>query len=152
MATLFENTPSLLDLETRATQAEVVTWQGRKALRLEDGLALIPDQRATDASVGVLIGVDGPAYPGVAFRVADVLNFELAYAVPHVSGQWDALQYDPVFHGSNTWQVYHGQSYKCRLEQVGCSFLLQPTTYNLFAESTGREALGRGRAVNDEKE
>jgi len=47
----------------------------------------------------VLIGADEPAYPGIAFRVADVLNFELAYAVPHVSGQWDALQYDPVFHG-----------------------------------------------------
>ena len=118
MATLFENIlTSLLDLEIRAAQAEVVTWQGREALRLENGLALIPDQRATDASMEVLIGADGPAYPGIAFRVADVLNFELAYAVPHVSGQWDALQYDPVFHRSNTWQLYHGPSYQ-RAAQV----------------------------------
>jgi hypothetical protein len=106
-----------LDLEIRAAQAEAVTWQGREALRLENGLALIPGHRATDASIEVLIGTDGPAYPGIAFRVADVLNFELAYAVPHVSGQWDALQYDPVFHGSNTWQVYHGPSYQ-RATQV----------------------------------
>ena len=91
-----------LDLEIRAAQAEAVTWQGREALRLENGLVLIPGHRATDASIEVLIGTDGPAYPGIAFRAADVLNFELAYAVPHVSGQWDALQYDPVFHGSNT--------------------------------------------------
>jgi len=84
---------------------------------LENGLALVPGHRATDASIEVLMGADGPAYPGVAFRLADVLNFELAYAVPHVSGQWDALQYDPVFHGSNTWQVYHGPSYQ-RATQV----------------------------------
>lgn len=103
---------SLSDLEIKAERAEIANWQGREALRLENGLALIPHPSATNASVEVLIGADGPAYPGVAFRVADVLNYELAYAVPHVSGKWDALQYDPVFHGSNTWQVYHGPSYQ----------------------------------------
>jgi hypothetical protein len=108
-----QNTPiNLLDLDVHAAQAEAVTWQEREGLRLENGLALVPDCRLADASIEVLIGTDGPAYPGVAFRVADVLNYELAYAVPHVSGQWDALQYDPVFHGSNTWQVYHGPSYQ----------------------------------------
>ena len=118
MAAVWEDTlTSLLDLEIRAAQAEVVTWQGREALLLENGLALVPGRRTTDASVEVLIGADGPAYPGIAFRVADMLNFELAYAVPHVSGKWDALQYDPVFHGSNTWQVHHGPSYQ-RATQV----------------------------------
>ncbi len=99
---------NLSNLEIHAAQAEVVTWQGREALRLEDGLALIPGQRMANASIEVLTGAEGPAYPGVAFRVADVLNFELAYAPPHTSGEWDAIQYDPVFHASNTWQVYHG--------------------------------------------
>jgi hypothetical protein len=113
MSTLLENAlTDLCDLEIRAAQAEVVTWQGREALRLENGLALVPGHRATEASMEVLIGADEPAYPGIGFRVADVLNYELAYAVPHVSGQWDALQYDPVFHRSNTWQVYHGPSYQ----------------------------------------
>ena len=113
MTTLLENTlTDLSDLEIHAEQAEVVTWQGRQALRLENGLALIPGLSMADASVEVLIGVEGGAYSGVAFRVADVLNFELAYATPHVSGQWDALQYDPVFHGSNTWQMHHGPSYQ----------------------------------------
>lgn len=113
MTTLYEKPLiDLSDLEIRAEQAEVVTWQGREALRLENGLALVPGHRIADGSIEVLIGADGPAYPGIAFRAADVLNFELAYAVPHVSGQWDALQYDPVFHGSNTWQVYHGPSYQ----------------------------------------
>jgi len=103
---------TLSDLELHAARADIVTWQGREALCLEDGLALLPARPTLDASVEVLVGADGPAYPGVAFRLADLLNFELAYAVPHVSGQWDALQYDPVFHGSNTWQLYHGPGYQ----------------------------------------
>jgi hypothetical protein len=103
---------SLHDLQINAEQAEAIAWQGREALRLENGLALVPNSRVRDASIEVLIGTDGPAYPGVAFRIADLQNFELAYAVPHVSGEWDALQYDPVFHGSNTWQLYHGPGYQ----------------------------------------
>ncbi len=103
---------NLHNLEIHAEQAEVVTWQGREAVRLENGLALVPKNTLKNACIEVQIGTDGPAYPGMAFRVADVQNYELAYAVPHVSGQWDALQYDPVFHGSNTWQVYHGPGYQ----------------------------------------
>ena len=79
------------ELEIRAAQAEVVTWEEHKALRLENGLALVPGERTIDASIEVMVGADGPAYSGVVFRVADVLNFELAFAVPHVSGEWDAL-------------------------------------------------------------
>jgi len=118
MDLLLENTLTTLpDLNIHAAQAEIVTWRRRQALRLENGLALITNRRIQDARIEVSIGTDGPAYPGVAFRVVDVLNHELAYAVPHVSGEWDALQYDPVFHGSNTWQLYHGPSYQ-RVAQV----------------------------------
>ena len=101
-------------LSLHASEAEVVSWKGRRALRLVDGLALISDRELDDVSIEVWIGAEGPAYPGVAFRVADVSNFELVYAVPHVSGQWDAVQYDPVFHGSNTWQLYHGPCYQAK--------------------------------------
>ncbi|GAG34550.1 unnamed protein product, partial [marine sediment metagenome] len=102
--------------------------------RLENGLALVPGHAVADASVEVLIGVEGAAYPGVAFRVADVLNFELAYATPHVSGQWDALQYDPVFHGSNTWQIHHGPSYQRSAEvPTGSWFQLRVDFYGTRA-------------------
>ena len=118
MTTILEDPlTDLQALNVKAEQAEIVTWQGHEALRLESGLALIPDQQLADVSIQVLIGAEGPAYPGIAARVADVLNYELAYAVSHVSGQWDALQYDPVFHGSNTWQIHHGPSYQ-RAAQV----------------------------------
>lgn len=97
----------LIELRLHATEAQVVTWQGRRALRL-NGLALIPGVSLLEGSLQVQVGCEGPAYAGIAFRAADVCNYELAYAQPHTSGQWDALQYDPVFHDSNTWQLYHG--------------------------------------------
>jgi hypothetical protein len=99
-------------LAVHASEAETVTWQGRRALRLVDGLALVPGLSVRDASIEVWIGAEGPCYPGVAFRVQDRVNFELVYPVPHASGLWDAVQYDPVFHGSNTWQLYHGPAYQ----------------------------------------
>jgi len=105
------NLTNLEALDVHARVAEVVTWCGRRALRL-DGLALVPDLEVREASIEVEIWAEGACYPGIVFRVADVLNFELAYAVPHCSAQWDALQYDPVFHGSNTWQLYHGEAYQ----------------------------------------
>jgi hypothetical protein len=113
MALLYED--DLTDvgpLSVHASEANVVEWNGRRALKLVDGLALVPGLEARDVSFEVSIAAEGPAYPGVAFRAADVSNFELVYAVPHVSGSWDAVQYDPVFHGSNTWQLYHGPSYQ----------------------------------------
>ncbi len=87
-------------------------WQGQHALLLENGLAVIPNIEMADAEIEVQIAVEGPAYPGIVFRQADHQNFELAYAVPHCSGLWDAIQYDPVFNGSNTWQLYYGDSYQ----------------------------------------
>jgi hypothetical protein len=108
MAIIYEN--RLTDLQglfVRDPAAEIVDWQGRRALRL-NGLAVIPDLSNSEGSIEVQIGSDGAAYPGIVFHLSDVNNYELAYAQPHTSGVWDAIQYDPVFHGSNTWQLYYG--------------------------------------------
>jgi hypothetical protein len=112
MTLVYESeTPNPKEFYVRDPAPEVVTWQGREALRLSGqgaSLAIIPDLSLPQGRIEVDIGSEGAAYPGIAFRVFDTHNYELAYAQPHTSGKWDALQYDPVFHGSNTWQLYHG--------------------------------------------
>lgn len=90
-----------------ARKAENVSWRGRPALLL-DGLAFFPDRVLDQGTITVDIGAEGATYCGIVFHGQDPANFELVYAQPHTSGRWDALQYDPVFHGSNTWQLYHG--------------------------------------------
>jgi hypothetical protein len=112
MSLLDQDLTHLDELVIRAQKAEVKTYGGREALRLQNGLVLVPGFRTSDATVEVMIAADGAAFPGIAFRVADTLNYELAYATPQNSGRWDALQYDPVFRGSNTWQLFSGPSYQ----------------------------------------
>ena len=91
----------------RWEQPEATSFRGHKALRLF-GLAAVPGLRLSEGSVEVHIAAEDVSYCGIAFRIRDSLNYELAYAQPHTSGRWDALQYDPVMNGVNTWQIYHG--------------------------------------------
>lgn len=98
-----------LTLEART--AEVVEKDGKPALKL-DGLALIEGLRRADFRAEVEILAEGPCYPGIAFHVRDKADYELAYAVPHASGLPDAIQYDPVFRGANTWQLFNGPAYQ----------------------------------------
>jgi len=95
--------------------AVVTYWQGRKALTL-NGLAVIPDLFLPAGHIEIQIGADGATYAGIAFRLLDVLNYELTYAQPHTSGSWDAIQYDSVFHGSSTWQLLHGPAFQMQAE------------------------------------
>ena len=82
------------DLEIRAAQAEVVTWQEREALRLENGLALIPGYRATGASVGVLIGAaEVPTGCWCRLRVSEPFGWGLALAA---RGEGEGLRWLPV--------------------------------------------------------
>jgi len=100
-------------LDLFVEDAEPVTWQGRRSLRIKNGLALVRGVVSGDASLELDLGVEaGPAYPGIAFRAADSRNYELVYVQPHTSGGWDAVQYDPVFNGGNTWQVFNGPRYQ----------------------------------------
>lgn len=91
--------------------AEVVTWQGRKCLHLS-GSALLKEHNFRNSRSEVWICAEGSCYPGIIFNASDQYNYELVYSQPHTSGRWDAIQYDPVFHGSNTWQIYHGEAYQ----------------------------------------
>jgi hypothetical protein len=104
----------LTRLHIYAAEAEAVTRGDRPALRLVNGLVIFPDLDLIDSTFEVSIAAEGSAYPGIAFRIADRANYELGYTQPHTSGQWDAIQYDPVFHGSNTWQLYHGPTFQKR--------------------------------------
>ena len=52
------------------------------------------------------------AYLGIVFRITSLSNFEYIYFQPHTSGKWDAVQYDPIFNRSATWQLYNGTAYQ----------------------------------------
>jgi len=102
---------SVGELVQHPSKAEVVEVAGGPALKLE-GLLLVPEIELANLGVEVEIFAEQACYPGIVFRFADPTSFELAYAVPHASGLPDAIQYDPVFGGSNTWQLHSGPAYQ----------------------------------------
>jgi hypothetical protein len=109
---LFVHPLDTLDgLELHAATAQIAEVDGKAALEL-DGVALVPELELGDVGIQVEILAPAPCYPGIVFRLADLQSYELAYAVPVASGQSDAVQYDPVFNGSNTWQLHTGPAYQ----------------------------------------
>jgi len=124
----------------RDPEAQLVSWQGRTALRFSGQgacLALLPGLSLPQGRVEVDIASEGTSYPGIVFRAADSYNYELVYTQPHTSGKWDALQYDPVFHGSNTWQLYYGPGAQ-QVAQVPLN-----DWFSLSVEFRGQQAIVR---------
>lgn len=102
---------SLAGFQVKARTAEITEMDGGSVLRL-DGMIVLPEQTFSDVAIEVEILAPEACYPGIAFRIADDQNYELAYVVPHASNLPDTIQYDPVFNMSNTWQLYNGGPYQ----------------------------------------
>ena len=116
---------SLTGFKVKAKTTEIVKINGTSALKL-NGMIVFPRQNLKDASIEVEMLAKDSCYPGIIFRMRNEKNYELAYAVPHASKQPDALQYDPVFNGSNTWQLFNGEFYqKAALVPTGTWFKLR---------------------------
>lgn len=104
-----------IDLENWHVQAQechLVNYLGLTAIRLQGGAA----QPKIDAFQDGVIEFDiafGPArsFSGIAFRAVDARNYEHFYLRPHQTGEVDANQYTPSFHGVAGWQLYHGPQY-----------------------------------------
>ncbi|MGI6642773.1 MAG: hypothetical protein ACOX3V_01940 [Bacillota bacterium] len=90
----------------------------------------------TSGRIEVDIAADSPCCPGIAFRVANPGDCEMFCSRPHASGEWDALQYDPIFNYSNTWQIYHGEGFQKQ------AHIPMGKWYTFFVEYSGNRAVG----------
>jgi hypothetical protein len=98
--------------EIQAREGKVIEYMGRKSLHLKAGLAVVKDSQFTDGVIEFDLAVTGErGFMGVFWRMQDKDNFEEFYIRPHQSGNPDANQYQPVFHGVAAWQLYHGEGY-----------------------------------------
>ena len=90
----------------------MVDYLGQTALKMRGGLALLPEVDLQNGMVEFDIAI-GPerGFVGLIFRMADDGNYENFYIRPHQPGNPDANQYQPVFNGSASWQLYHGPEY-----------------------------------------
>jgi hypothetical protein len=95
-----------------AVEGRVEEHLGRRSLYLRGGIATVAGARLTDGWIEFDIAfARGRGFVGGVWRVQDPRNYEEFYLRPHQSGNPDATQYTPVFHGLLSWQLYHGPRY-----------------------------------------
>lgn len=98
--------------EIRAQESRIEEHLGRPSLYLKNGHAYVNDSAFTDGIIEFDMAVTGErGFMGAIWRVQDPRNFEEFYIRPHQSGNPDANQYTPAFHGLTSWQLYHGEGY-----------------------------------------
>jgi hypothetical protein len=92
-------------------------YLGRPSLFIDNGIALLKTASFGDGTIDVDLAMHGhPSFAGIAFRAESVNDYELIYVRPHLSRQPDALQYTPVFNGSEGWQLYNGKGFTAPAE------------------------------------
>jgi hypothetical protein len=95
-----------------AVESRVEQHLGRTSLYLKGGIATVASASLTDGMIEFDLAFTGErGFLGGVWRVQDPRNYEEFYVRPHQSGNPDANQYTPVFHGVSGWQLYHGPRY-----------------------------------------
>lgn len=99
-----------LTIEARGSSLE--SYMGRDALVLENGTAWLDGVGLRDGVVEFDLAAPATlGFYGLAFRAQDESNFEHIYVRPFQSGNPDATQYTPVYHGVSGWQIYASPRY-----------------------------------------
>lgn len=97
-------------------QGQVVDHLGQRSLR---GRAILKDVEFENGVIEVDMAFDGArCFAMIMFRIQQGNSFENFYIRPHKSGQYDALQYQPVYNGLGGWQLYSGEGSTAAAEIV----------------------------------
>lgn len=104
-------------LRIEAREHRIEEHLGRRSLFLRDGAALLREIAFEDGTIEFDVAF-GPerGFCGAVVRHAGPGEYEHFYVRPHQSGNPDANQYTPVFHGLSAWQLYHGPGYAAPVE------------------------------------
>ncbi len=82
-------------------------------IALISGMATRSDLRLKDGVIEFDLAPPSERFAGVAFRMQGSADYEIVYFRPNDDGtRWAAMQYQPVFQGETTWQLYHGAGYE----------------------------------------
>ena len=81
-------------------------------IALMRGIACRADLAVDDGVVEFELAPPSGAFAGIAFRMASSADYEIVYLRSGADGRWSAMQYQPVYEGESTWQLYHGDGYE----------------------------------------
>jgi hypothetical protein len=85
------------------------------------GIACRPDLAVDDGVIEFELAPPTNGFAGIAFRMASSADYEIVYFRSGSKGRWTAVQYQPVYEGETTWQLYHGDGYEADLSARGAT-------------------------------
>jgi len=95
-----------------AKESRVESYLGQSSLMLLNGAAWLKGSSFENGTIEFDVAFKNEtAFPGIAFRGITHDDYELFYMRAPLSGEPDATQYTPVFHGLYGWQIYIGPAY-----------------------------------------
>ena len=116
-----------------------VAHRGREAIAFGESVDLIATPAGIQMRDGVIeadVAVTGErAFHGLVWRVRDEENYESFYVRPHQVGNPDSVQYNPVWNGVASWQLYHDEGFWAPVEfPIGDWFTIRLVFAGLRAE------------------
>lgn len=84
-------------------------------IAIDRGIACRPDLSFQDAVIEFELAPSAGGFAGIAFRLATTADYEIIYFRPGDDGRWAEAQYQPVYQGETTWQLYPGDGYQANL-------------------------------------
>lgn len=84
------------------------------SIDLVRGIVHVPSANFRDGTIELDLTPPGAAFAGIAFRMQSTANYEIIYFRPD-GGRWVSVQYQPVYDGETTWQLYHDDGYEREL-------------------------------------
>lgn len=117
-------------------EAKLTEYQGRKALLIDGGAAILKDFEMRDAIIDVDVATPAArGFFGLDIRIdPDGKNYEEIYLRQHQSGYPDAMQYTPVLNTGRNWQIFNGPGF------TGAVDIPKSVWFHLRLEVAGAQA------------
>jgi len=117
-------------------EAKLAEYQGRKAILIDGGAAILKDFEMRDAIIDVDVATPAArGFFGFDIRIdPDGKNYEEIYLRQHQSGYPDAMQYTPVLNTGRNWQIFNGPGF------TGAVDIPKSAWFHLRLEVAGAQA------------
>ena len=82
------------------------------ALSVNRGMLVAPDIVFRDATIEFDVHAGPDAFAGLAFRMQGNADYDIVYLATDSTGRWREAQYQGVYQGETSWQLYPGAGYR----------------------------------------
>lgn len=103
------------------------------SIRVIRGIATRDEATLRDGTIDLQLPAPlalGEEFAGIAFRMASTADYEIVYLQTSTDGlRWQRIQYQPVYEGETSWQLYAGDGFETELPRPAAPRAVPATTH-----------------------